>query len=181
MERVGIYYDGGPFLDGIRGLGMTADIRWVEFMDSLVEDGRISVARFFISRLPESPYPVKYKKQTGLIDELTSLGVHCHLGRTDIVNSVFVEKGVEVLMATKILQDAYDDKIDRALVISNRIDLLPTLEALVLLGKKVETTFFDLQVTKATQLSQKWEAHHIMQTARIYEYSQSGRKPFFPM
>ncbi|KPW52776.1 hypothetical protein ALO95_200013 [Pseudomonas syringae pv. antirrhini] len=181
MERVGIYYDGGPFLDGIRGLGMTVDIRWADFMASIIGEGRISVARFFISRLPESPYPAKYQKQARLVEELTTVGIHCHLGRTEIANSVFLEKGVEALMATKMLQDAYEDTFDRAFIISNRMDLLPALEAIELLGKKVETAFFDLQLTKAPQLGQKWKKNLTLQTASVYDNSESGRRPFFPM
>jgi len=54
----------------------------------------------------------------------------------------FYEKGVDVKIAVDILVGAYEDEYDTAVLISSDTDLVPAIEKVRLLGKRIEYVGF---------------------------------------
>jgi uncharacterized LabA/DUF88 family protein len=61
----------------------------------------------------------------------------------------FHEKGVDVHMAVDILINAYENKVDKIIVISSDTDLLPATNHVRKLGKKIEYIGFSHQPSLA--------------------------------
>ena len=181
MERVSIYIDGGPFTDAVRGSGMSLDIRWREFLAEVAGTSATVTAHYFTSLLPASPYPVKHRNQASFIERLGANGIKAHVGRTEVVNSLFVERGVEVLLARQMLNDAYANTYDRAILLSNRIDLLPLLDSIDGLGRKINVSFFKYKLTARPQLGTHWKASEQLDPGVIYRNTESGRKPYYKL
>jgi uncharacterized LabA/DUF88 family protein len=75
----------------------------------------------------------------------TVLGQIIHIGNT------YKEKGVDVRLALNLLEGAYEDMYDTALVISSDSDLAPAFEMVKRKGKKVECIMFDQAPSFALQ------------------------------
>lgn len=61
----------------------------------------------------------------------------------------FQEKGVDVRIAVDMLIDAYDNKVQKLVLISSDTDLLPAIQNVIAKGKKVTYIGFSDKLTKA--------------------------------
>ncbi|WP_250527355.1 NYN domain-containing protein [Caballeronia sp. GAWG2-1] len=179
MRRVSFYIDGGPLLDGIRGQGFSVDLDWMAFLRSSTNNAEISRVHFFISELPEQPYPVKHQNQIALLKTLHDQGIEIHLGRTQVVSSIFVDRGIEAAMATRLLTDAHSDAFDTFVVVSKRQDLSLPLAALQEMGKKVEVAFFQYERDPFNPLHRHCDRTHTITCASVARHVRSGPVPYF--
>ena len=122
MTRVSVYIDGGPFLDGVRGQGMSMDMDFRAVVAELATEAEIGAIHYFVAVRPETPYPAKYKNQFVLFDRLKAQGIVVHQSRTQLFGSVFIDRGTEAALATRLVADAYENKFERALLVSKRED-----------------------------------------------------------
>jgi uncharacterized LabA/DUF88 family protein len=76
---------------------------------------------------------------------VASQGFTVRTGRSEVVYSAFVDRGVEGLMSTDIVRAAYATDADTVLVISQRPELVPAVQAAREAGKRVEVAFFTHQ------------------------------------
>ena len=66
-------------------------------------------------------------------------------------NGTFHEKGVDVKIATDLLVGAYENLYDEAIIISSDTDLIPAMQKVKQLGKKIEYIGFGHQSSLALQ------------------------------
>lgn len=80
------------------------------------------------------------KNQLRLFNHLSSKKQGFHIERGYIMHNdgAFYEKGVDVKLAVDILVGAYENLYDTAILVSSDTDLIPAIEKVRLLGKKVE-------------------------------------------
>lgn len=140
-ERVIAYVDGFNLYHGLCDAQLESS-RWLDLRgvcESLLKPHQhLVLVRYFTSMARNRPRAAK--RQSAYIDALRCRGgieidfghrlsktLTC--GRCGFVHSTSVEKKTDVNIAVRLLEDAYDDEFDLALVISADSDLAPPIEA----------------------------------------------------
>jgi uncharacterized LabA/DUF88 family protein len=177
MPKASVYIDGGPFLDGVRGQGMSMDMDFIAALRELLADVALGEVHYFVSQLPEAPYPAKYKNQFVLFDRLRAQGIEVHLSRTQVIGSVYVDRGTEAAMACQMITDAYAGKFDRALLVSKRQDLAPIISAVQTFGKAVDVAFFRYQLDPVNPLHAVCDGKIEIEPALIVRHRINGPTP----
>jgi uncharacterized LabA/DUF88 family protein len=142
MTTTSVFIDGGPFYDAVRGRACSVELDYPALVKSLAGTAEVCETSFYLNLAPEGPYPSKLAYQHALLDRVTTQGLTVRTGRTTIVQSTFVDRGIEGLMSTDILRAAYTTDVDTILVVSRRPDLVPAVEAAQAAGKSVQVAFF---------------------------------------
>lgn len=143
MDKVAVYVDAGPFQDGIRGLGASLHLGMGAFLRALVPDGEVEAIHYVLAEYPSHPYPTRHRNESALLQTLESDGIDVHLCRTQVIGSIFVERGVEAMLASLMIRAAYEERFDRALLVSRRAELIPVAQAVRAAGKRLDVAFFD--------------------------------------
>ena len=140
-ERVIAYIDGFNLYHGLCDAQL-ASSRWLDLRsvcESLLKPHQhLVLVRYFTSMVRNKPRAAK--RQSVYIDALRSRGgIEIDFGhrlsktltcsRCGFVHSTSVEKKTDVNIAVRLLEDAYDDQFDVALLISADSDLAPPIEA----------------------------------------------------
>ena len=140
-ERVIAYIDGFNLYHGLCDAHLKSS-RWLDLramcQSLLRPDQHLVLVRYFTSMVRNKPRAAK--RQSVYIDALRSRGgIAVDFGhrlsktltcsRCGFVHSTSVEKKTDVNIAVRLLEDAYDDQFDVALVISADSDLAPPIEA----------------------------------------------------
>ena len=179
MNTVTVYIDGGPLEDGIRGQGLSMDLDWRGWLSEVAGGRPLGGLYYFTPRLPESPYPVKHQHQKAQTDVLSACGFKVVLSATQIVNSIFVERGTEAEFATRLLADACSGTVETALVVSRRAALAPVLDAVRQTGKRVEVAFFHYRLDPCNPLHAHCDSHQVISCEMLASYTRGGPLPFF--
>jgi uncharacterized LabA/DUF88 family protein len=141
IQRVVAYIDGFNLYHGLRDAKLMSS-RWLDLHEmcnrALVVDQRLDLVRYFTTRVRNSQ--TKVDRQSTYIDALLARGTiaidfghflmkkrTCRTCNTDW--SQAEEKKTDVNIAVRLLEDAYDDRFDTALLVSGDSDLVPPLEA----------------------------------------------------
>ena len=140
-QRVITYIDGYNLYHGLLAAGIRSS-RWLDLpmlgQSLLKPDQDLELTRYFTTRVRGNPG--KAGRQSSFIDALVTRGgieidfghflskpVTCRrCGSTWQKNE---EKKTDVNIAVRLLDDAYDDRFDLAVVISGDSDLVPPIEA----------------------------------------------------
>lgn len=157
-ERVYIYIDGGNFyqkivhLYGFHYLSFRLD----DFSDYLVGTIREKKGtRYYVGQIKQyadNPKSVQlYNSQQKLLHKLHQENIYTVLGSIQKIGDIYREKGVDVRLGLDLLEGAYEDRYDTALVISSDGDLAPAFELVRRKGKKVESVMFDKNYSLALQ------------------------------
>ncbi len=141
QERVITYIDGYNLYHGLLDAGLRSS-RWLDLShlgtSLLKSDQNLILTRYFTTRVKGRPE--KARRQGAFIDALQARGaieidfghflskqVKCrNCGSTWQKNE---EKKTDVNIAVRLLDDAFDDRFDVAVVISGDSDLVPPIEA----------------------------------------------------
>ena len=140
-QRVITYIDGYNLYHGLLAAGLRSS-RWLDLpalgRSLLKPEQDLALTRYFTTRVRGNPS--KAQRQSTFIDALVARGdieidfghflskpVSCRsCGNTWQKNE---EKKTDVNIAVRLLDDAYDDRFDVAVVISGDSDLVPPIEA----------------------------------------------------
>ena len=134
-------------------------------------------AHFFAAPVPTSPYPNKARNQQATLERYRAQGFMLHVCRTQIISSVFVERGVEAALSVKMLTDAYADKFDAVLLISRREDFQPLVAAVRALGKKVNVAQFHYATAPQNPLEAVADSLATITPDQIIKHRISGPLP----
>ena len=142
QQRVITYIDGYNLYHGLLEAGLRSS-RWLDLPKlgrSLLKSGQqLTLTRYFTTRVKGDP--AKARRQALYVDALTTRGgieidfghflskrVTCHsCGHTWTKSE---EKKTDVNIAVRMLEDAYDDRFDTAIVISGDSDLATPVETI---------------------------------------------------
>ena len=123
----------------------------------LARDREIISAGYYIGVVRAKPDDIKGQKmrraQINLFNFLGSKQqkIEVHRGYLMKNDETFHEKGVDVKIATDLLVGAYENLYDEAIIISSDTDLIPAMQKVKQLGKKVEYIGFGHQPSLALQ------------------------------
>jgi uncharacterized LabA/DUF88 family protein len=140
-ERVIVYIDGFNLYFGMREANLD-HCRWLnveKMVRKLLQPHQDSIEiKYFTSRVSNNPE--KQKRQSTYIDALESIGVKVYYGnyqdgteecqRCGHIWRTAKEKMTDVNIATKMMEDAFLDNYDMAMLISGNSDLVPPIKTI---------------------------------------------------
>ncbi len=146
-ERVVIFIDGSNLFHAIRYMNIRIDYqRLVEF---LKEDRRL-IRTYFYGAVPQekdlkknSPEWESYLRQKRFLEELSLQGIKVKLAKLRrLPSGEYIEKEVDIMLATDMLSMAYMNTYDTAVLVSGDSDFSYTVEEVQRIGKRVENATF---------------------------------------
>jgi len=146
-ERVVIFIDGSNFFHGIRYLNVKIDYaKLVEFL----RRGRYLVRTYFYTAVPQekdvkkgTPEWDSLMRQKRFLDELSLMGIKVRTSNLrKLPSGEYLEKEVDIMLATDMLSLAYRNAYDTAILVSGDSDFIYTVEEVQRLGKRVENASF---------------------------------------
>lgn len=157
--KISIFIDGSNFYFKMRSLDFKnlSRFNYRGFANWLARERIIVGAGYYIGVVRAKPEDDKGQKmrqaQINLFNFLRSKNQNftIHKGYLMHNDGVYHEKGVDVKIATDLLVGAYENLYDEAIVISSDTDLIPAMEKVKQLGKKVEYIGFGHQPSLALQ------------------------------
>ncbi|SHK44439.1 NYN domain-containing protein [Thermocrinis minervae] len=146
-ERVAIFIDGSNIFHAIRYLNVRIDYK--RLIDFLRED-RFLVRAYFYGAVPDeknlkknSPEWESYLRQRRFLEELSLQGIKVKVATLKrLPSGEYVEKEVDIMLATDMLSMAYMDTYDTAILVSGDSDFYYTVEDVQRIGKRVENASF---------------------------------------
>lgn len=172
MERVMIFIDGSNFYYGLKGNRCSTRIDFLELSQFLTGSNRKLIRTYYYNAAyKQNDNPQKYIEQQKFFTRLRNTSyLTLKLGRlvkhvtridrnwlreefgdetTDKVVEFFgekiisyIEKGVDIQIASDMLKLAYNDAYDTAILISGDGDFVAAVEGVKDLGKHVENAYF---------------------------------------
>jgi len=148
-QRVAIFIDGSNLYHALReNLGRT-DLNFSEFAKKLTGDRRLFRIYYYNALQDPQRYPEASKEQAEFLTILRNVAyLEVRLGGMKLSQGVTVEKGVDVMLATDILQFAWDDAYDVAIMVSGDGDFCYVLQAIKNRGKHLEIAYFEANAAK---------------------------------
>lgn len=149
--RTFLLIDGNNFYHRLKELQIPAllNFDYEKFAQMLVGKRRLASKRYYIGAIREERNNPKSKtlmiNQQRLVGILQKNNWEVHFGHMLKTDSVYHEKGVDILMAVDLLVGAYENLYDSALLVSSDTDLIPALQKVRSMGKKIEYIGFSHQ------------------------------------
>ena len=157
VKKVSIYIDGANFVYGLKSLSPKySDYRFdfESFIKKIVGDGELVDVFYYNASLKQSINPRRFREQQKLLARLRKMA-KCNVvlckrqKRFDKDNEEYYTiKGDDISLALGMLNDAWGDKYDKAILISGDGDFAPLLKYVKNKNKKVEVISFDRLVSK---------------------------------
>jgi len=162
QERVMVYIDGFNLYYGMLArFGSRQGYKWLDLMEvskKFLRNGQKLIGvKYFSARVSS---PNKANRQAVYLQALAATGLDIYYGKFQIKRvkdcsichssfscscprayQTFEEKMTDVNIAVHAVVDAYEDKYDKAVVISGDSDLTPPIRAIISKGKKVIAYF----------------------------------------
>ncbi|WP_461828647.1 LabA-like NYN domain-containing protein [Aquifex sp.] len=146
-ERIVIFIDGSNLFHGLRYLNIKIDYsKLVEFL----KRDRYLVRAYFYTAVPQekdvkkgTPEWDSLMRQRRFLDELSMMGIKVRTSNLrKLPSGEYLEKEVDIMLATDMLSLAYKDAYDTAVLVSGDSDFIYTVEEVQRLGKRVENATF---------------------------------------
>ena len=141
-ERVAIFIDGSNFYHALKDNFGRADLDF-EVLDSKLRGGR-RLIRIYYYNVPvdQRREPQRYADQRKFFARMHQTPcLTLKLGRLVYRGDVPIEKGVDVRLATEMLNLAWKDVYDTAIIVTGDGDFADAVELVKELGKHVENAF----------------------------------------
>ena len=145
QERVAIFIDAGNMFHGSNYLKVK--INYKKLINLLKRD-RWLLRGYFYTGIPTpdlnlpQEYREQLKKQRNFLNELQNIGIKVKTMPLKKTPEGFIEKGVDILLATDMIVLAYNNAYDTAILVSGDSDYIPVVEMIQQLGKRVENATF---------------------------------------
>ncbi len=138
-ERVAIFIDGANLFHALLQDFSNPNLDYELFAKKLL-NGRTLVRVYFYTALPDQEQdPERYQKQQKFTAALSRKDYFSVvLGRLEKRPTGYVEKGVDISLAVDMLEMAFREAYDTAIVISGDGDFAKAVEVVKRLGKHVE-------------------------------------------
>ncbi|NPA53020.1 MAG: NYN domain-containing protein [Aquificae bacterium] len=143
-EKVAIFIDGANMFHASNYLKLKIDYR--KLIEILRRDRWLLRAYFYTGipadrNLPPEIYQ-QFKKQQNFLNELSNIGIKVKTMPLKRTPEGFIEKGIDILLATDMVSLAFRDAYDTAILVSGDSDYVPVVEEIQTLGKRVENVTF---------------------------------------
>jgi uncharacterized LabA/DUF88 family protein len=146
-ERVTLFIDGSNLFHAIRYLNIKIDYQ--KLVEFLTESRRL-IRAYFYGAIPQekdvkknTPEWESLMRQRRFLEELSLAGIKVKMAHLrKLPSGEYVEKEVDIMLATDMLSMAYMDAYDTAVLVSGDSDFSYTVEEVQRIGKRVENASF---------------------------------------
>ncbi|RUM60760.1 MAG: NYN domain-containing protein [Persephonella sp.] len=145
QERIAIFIDAGNMFFGSNYLKVKIDYKK---LINLLKRDRWLLRGYFYTGIPTADlnlpaeYREQWKKQKNFLNELQNIGIKVKTMPLKKTPEGFIEKGIDILLATDMIVLAYNNAYDTAILVSGDSDYIPVVEMIQQLGKRVENASF---------------------------------------
>ncbi len=145
QEKVAIFIDAGNMFHGSNYLKVRIDYRK---LINLLKRDRWLLRGYFYTGIPTADlnlpkeYREQWKRQKNFLNELQNAGIKVKTMPLKKTPEGFIEKGIDILLATDMIVLAYNNAYDTAILVSGDSDYIPVVEMIQQLGKRVENASF---------------------------------------
>lgn len=157
-ERVAIFIDGSNLYHALRSNFGRYDLNFSDFVAKLL--GSRPLFRTYYYNVLQDPIqrPDGHREQQEFLDILRATPyLEVRLGSMKLTQGVPVEKGVDIMLATDMLNYSWRDYYDIAIVVSGDADFAYAVQTVKNNGKYVEVAYFESGVSKdLLHLADKW-------------------------
>lgn len=138
-ERVSIFIDGSNLFHGLKQDFSNINLDFEKFSKKLVGDRKLCRIYYYSSLPKQADNPTSYAKQQSFYSAIQKIPYFkVILGRIEKHGTNFVEKGVDVTLAVDMLDLAFSNVYDTAIIVSGDADFSHAVEVVQRLGKHVE-------------------------------------------
>jgi len=172
-ERVYVYIDGGNLYHNLKQTDCSSmKFDFKKFVESFVGERKLEGVRYYIGQIKpidgDEKSQTLHKHQQILFEKLKKVGFYIVRGRIRQIGKIFTEKGVDVRIGIDLVEGAYEDRYDRAILISSDGDLAPAVEMVTRKGKKVEIVGFEHKPSYS--LIQKTNTYHSVKKSDLDKF-----------
>ncbi|HBB02766.1 MAG: hypothetical protein US89_C0009G0052 [Candidatus Peregrinibacteria bacterium GW2011_GWF2_38_29] len=126
-ERVYVYIDGSNLYHNLRRSNCGhINFNFKKFVNYFVKDRKLEGVGYYIGQIR----PIDNNKKSQRLHRFQQIG------------NIFTEKGVDVRIAIDLVEGAYENRYDKAILISSDGDLAPAIEMVKRKNKAVEIVSF---------------------------------------
>ena len=148
-ERVAVFIDGSNLYHALRSNYGRYDLNFGEFVTKLCGQRRLYRAYYYNVLQDPSQRSDSHRDQQDFLAALRDTPyLEVRLGGTKLAQGVTVEKGIDVMLVTDLLNFAWSDRYDVAILVSGDSDFAYALQAVKNLGKYIEVAYFESNVSK---------------------------------
>jgi uncharacterized LabA/DUF88 family protein len=138
-DRVAIFIDGSNLYHALKSNFNRYDLNFTEFVSKLCGTRRLFRAYYYNVLQDPTQRVEAHRDQQDFLNALRETPyLEVRLGGTKLAQGVTVEKGIDVMLVTDLLNFAWKDMYDVAVVVSGDADFAYALQAVKSLGKSVE-------------------------------------------
>ncbi len=143
-ERVELYIDGNNFFTLLRDNYRYVHVDYAKLAHELIGGRYLVRSYFYTSRLDREVDTVRYDDQARFLHRLEELEYfQLELGTLALHGNSYTQKGIDVALAIHMLEGAYLDRYDTAILVSGDADFCPAVHAVKARGKHVEVACFE--------------------------------------
>jgi len=151
-ERVCVFIDGSNLYHALRDTIGRTDLNFGEFAHKLAM-GRPVFRVYYYNALQDPGRNAESARDQqeflSLLNQTPYLEVR--LGTLRVIGGVIVEKGVDVMLATDVVNYAYENMYDTAIIVSGDADYAYALQLVKNKGKHIEVAYFETNISRELQ------------------------------
>jgi uncharacterized LabA/DUF88 family protein len=148
-ERVAVFIDGSNLYHALKDNFGRADLSFAEFARKLCGE-RYLFRTYYYNVLQEPGKSAEgHRDQADFLDALRRVPyLELRLGGTKLSQGVTVEKGIDIMLATDLVNFAWKNAYDTAILVSGDADFAYAVRVVKDMGKHVEVAHFESNVSK---------------------------------
>ncbi len=148
-ERVAIFIDGSNLYHALKdNIGRT-DLNFSEFALKLAAGRKLVRTYYYNLQQDTVRNPDGAREQGDFLNILRTMPyLEVRLGGLKMSNGIMVEKGVDIMLATDMVQYAYKDVYDTAIIVSGDSDYAYALQVVKNEGKHLEVAYMQSHASK---------------------------------
>jgi len=148
-DKVAIFIDGSNLYHALEANFKRHDLNFTEFANRLTGTRRLLRIYYYNILQDQSQWPDTRKEQQDFLDGLLKTPfLEIRLGTTKIAQGVHIEKGVDIMLATDLVNFAWNNLYDVAILVSGDADFVYAIHSVKDRGKHVEIAYFDKSISK---------------------------------
>jgi uncharacterized LabA/DUF88 family protein len=148
-DRVAVFIDGSNLYHALRANFRRHDLKFNEFVKKLCGSRPLFRAYYYNVLQDAAQRPDAFREQQDFLNALREMPyLEVRLGGMKLSAGVPVEKGVDVMVVTDLLQFAWRDLYDVAVLVSGDSDFAYALQAVKNMGKYVEVAYFESNISR---------------------------------
>ncbi len=143
MERVSVFIDGSNLYHGLKSNKAPTTLNFHKFGLHLSNGRKLIRIYYYTAPRDQQAGKEQYQAQQRFLDALHRTPyLEVKLGRLLKRGQTYVEKGVDIMIATDMISFAYQDAYDTAILVSGDGDFVSCVRAVKDAGKHVENACF---------------------------------------